>query len=193
MVSFQISFLFKSQVSRYSHSLTYGGSDLKIRTWGTPQNLRVDPALHLPVYSLSPHSKLIPVPLCRPPYPETLSTWDSQWPHQAGTQIGDSYCPFQPPLRYLHSHSQCCKDLNCWGFLQSLFIELIKNKRHTGERRRDGPVLRALAALAEDIQLPASTWRLKTTYKSRPRGLMPSSLCGYQTCTRFTTNIYTNK
>lgn len=87
MVSFQLNFLFKSQVSRHSHSLTYGGSDLNIRTWGTPQNLGVDPALLLPVYSLSPHSKLIPVPLCQPPYLEILSTWDSQWPHQAGTQV----------------------------------------------------------------------------------------------------------
>lgn len=103
------------------------------------QPLRCDnPTFLLPLSSLSSHPKLTSIPLCQPPYLETLSSWDSQWPHQAGTQISDSYCPFRPPLQSLRSHSQRCKVLNCVGFLKSLFIELTKNKKHTGEREEMG-------------------------------------------------------
>lgn len=94
MVSLHLNFLVKSQVFRYSHSLKYGGSDLNLGTWGTPPNLGVDPTLLLPVDPLSSHFKSIPIPLCQPLYLETLSTWNSQSPHQAGTRISDSHCAF---------------------------------------------------------------------------------------------------
>lgn len=56
-----------------------------------------DPTFLFLVGPLSISSRLFPFLCGGPPYLGTLSTWDSQWPHQARTQVHDSSYPACPP------------------------------------------------------------------------------------------------
>lgn len=93
----------------------------------TPLNLAADPSFFLPVDSLNPTCSPSPFFSVRTPILKTLSIQNPQWPHLAGTQVGQPHYTSCLPLWSLHSYPQSCNeqlDSMCFFYLSLIHCRL---------------------------------------------------------------------